>query len=160
MVVTVSLVVPCTGKALVLIVCGLTARLTVVALVALARRSSWRHIVFACMSWIPKATVQAALGGIAVDIANQSGSPEDRCNGSTILTLVVLTIIIAAPVGATLMSVFGPALLYSLPLCSKQQEEQTEPEGGSGEEQTANGNSQEADTRNGPAIIPSIENSL
>lgn len=156
-----SLVVLCTGKALVLIVCGLTARLTVVALVALARRSSWRHIVFACMSWIPKATVQAALGGILVDIATQSGSPEDRCNGSTVLTLVVLTIIIAAPVGATLMSVFGPTLLYSLPLCSKkEQQEQTGPEGVNGEEQAAIGNSHEADTRNGPAKIQSIENSL
>lgn len=142
-----------------LIICGLTARLTVVALIALAMRSSWRHTVFACMCWIPKATVQAALGGIVADIASQSGSPEDKCNGSTVLTLVVLTIIIAAPLGATLLGVFGPALLYSLPLCSKQQ--QKDPEEDSREEGADNkGNPQETDTGNGPARSQSIENNL
>ena len=105
----------CAGKAVVLIVCGLITRLTVVALVGLAMRLSWRHIVFACMCWIPKATVQAALGGIVADIASQNGSPEDQCNGATVLTLVVITIVIAAPTGATLVGVFGPSLLYSLP---------------------------------------------
>lgn len=149
------LAVSSTGRALVLIVCGLAARLTVVALVALAMRSSWRHTVFACMCWIPKATVQAALGGIVTDIASQSGSAEDECNGSTVLTLVVLTIIIAAPLGATLVGVFGPALLYSLPLCSKQQ--QTDPEGDR-EEERAEGDSHEADTGNRPANSQSKEN--
>lgn len=119
----VSSMILCTGKALVLIASGLTARLTVVTFVALARRLSWRHTIFSCMCWIPKATVQAALVGIVVDIASQSGSPEDVCNGSILLTLTVLVIIVTAPLGATLVGVFGPALLYSLPLCSKKQKQ-------------------------------------
>ena len=100
-----------------LIVCGLVARLTIVALIGLARRLPWRHIVFSCMCWIPKATVQAALVGVVLDIASENGSPEEECNASIVLTLTVLIIIITAPLGATLVGVFGPNLLYSLPLC-------------------------------------------
>lgn len=106
------------GKAVLLIMSGLAARLTIVALVGLARRLSWRHIMFSCMCWIPKATVQAALVGIVMDIAYDSGSPEDECNASIVLTLTVLIIVITAPLGAILVAVFGPTLLYSQPLCS------------------------------------------
>lgn len=145
----------CAGRAVVLIVCGLAARLIIVALIGLAMRLSWRHVVFACMCWIPKATVQAALGGIVVDIASQIGSPEDQCDGATLLTLVVLTIVIAASLGATLVGVFGPALLYSLPLCSTKK---SNDEGEGQVEGAGEGNSQ--NIGNGPDISQSKENNL
>ena len=102
-----------------MIIGGLSIRMLAVFLVTLPMKLLWKHRLVCCLSWIPKATVQAALGGIVADIASQSTNPEDACNGATVVTLVVLTIIITAPLGAALIGVLGSSLLYGLPLCPK-----------------------------------------
>ena len=139
-----------------LIVCGLVARLTIVALIGLARRLPWRHIVFSCMCWIPKATVQAALVGVVLDIASENGSPEEECNASIVLTLTVLIIIITAPLGATLVGVFGPSLLYSLPLCSTKRKTDE----GEGRVEGEDEENSQQNIGNGPDISQCKENRM
>jgi NhaP-type Na+/H+ or K+/H+ antiporter len=51
--------------------------------------------IFTCISYIPKATVQAAIGGIPLAL----GVP----SGNLILTISVLSIFITAPIAAILM---------------------------------------------------------
>lgn len=59
--------------------------------------------IFIIMSYIPKATVQASIGGIALSMGLECGS--------IILTVAVLSILITAPVGAALIDNFSKKLL-------------------------------------------------
>ena len=64
---------------------------------------SFYEKVFIALAYIPKATVQAAIGGIALSV----GHPK----GELILSLAVLSILISAPLGAWLIDTFAPSLL-------------------------------------------------
>ena len=64
---------------------------------------SFKEKIFIIMSYIPKATVQASIGGIALSMGLECGS--------IILTVAVLAILITAPVGATLIDNFSKKLL-------------------------------------------------
>merc|ERR1711924_387433 len=63
---------------------------------------------FTALAWLPKATVQAALGAVALDSAS---TEREREMGRAILTISVLSILCTAPVGATIIGVSGPKLL-------------------------------------------------
>ncbi len=85
-----------------------------------------RERLFVAIAWLPKATVQAAIGGIALD--NAKNLPEDHESreeyerlGSMILTIAVLVILITAPIGAIGIMLSGPKLL--------KREEENEGEG-------------------------------
>ncbi|XP_060570321.1 sodium/hydrogen exchanger 9B2-like [Ruditapes philippinarum] len=69
--------------------------------------------VFITMTWLSKATVQAATGGLAIAEVMLSDKPhaDDIKYGTDVLTISVLAIIICAPIGATLMGVLGPKFL-------------------------------------------------
>ena len=98
--------------------------------------------VFIAMSWLPKATVQAALGAVALDRANDlSGSDNaggennddgDKADkvlyGTQILTLAVLSILITAPLGAFLIARWGPKLLEQEKEKVKEKEKKEENE--------------------------------
>ena len=73
-------------------------------------------------AWLPKATVQAALGPIFLDnVLKQTdkqwevlGDKEEWTQmGNDILTLAVLSILITAPLGAVCILGLGPKLLTS-----------------------------------------------
>ena len=64
--------------------------------------------LFVALAWLPKATVQAAVGAVALDAAESDGA-EDRAR--VVLTVAVLAIVMTAPLGAVLIAVFGPRLL-------------------------------------------------
>ncbi|MPN54430.1 hypothetical protein SDC9_202100 [bioreactor metagenome] len=59
--------------------------------------------IFAMMAYTPKATVQAAIGGIPLAMGLASGNQ--------ILTVAVLSILLTAPLGALLIDHFYPKLL-------------------------------------------------
>jgi len=81
--------------------------------------------IFMAFAWLPKATVQAALGPIFLD--NVLKQKEDQWGedgplgdktvwtnmGNDILTLAVLSILITAPLGAVCILALGPKLLES-----------------------------------------------
>jgi len=67
--------------------------------------------IFMAFAWLPKATVQAALGPIFLDNALKNGLDEYVVIGEQILTLAVLSILITAPLGAVSILALGPVLL-------------------------------------------------
>jgi len=69
--------------------------------------------IFMAFAWLPKATVQAALGPIFLDNAIKYGFKEYEEMGEQILTLAVLSILITAPLGAVSILALGPKLLES-----------------------------------------------
>lgn len=54
---------------------------------------------------------QAALGPLALDIARESGTPEQQLYASHILIVAVLAILLTAPAGAIIITLLGPRLL-------------------------------------------------
>ena len=56
--------------------------------------------IFMAFAWMPKATVQAALGPVFLDNCIKYGKDEWQPMGEEILTLAVLSILITAPLGA------------------------------------------------------------
>ena len=71
--------------------------------------------IFMAFAWMPKATVQAALGPIFLDNVIKYGRKEWEPMGSEILTLAVLSILITAPLGAISILALGPKLLDNSP---------------------------------------------
>lgn len=71
---------------------------------------TWGERLFVAIAWTPKATVQAAIGGIALDEANPDNEEEQRM-GRDILNLAVLAILCTAPCGAALILGMWPRLL-------------------------------------------------
>merc|ERR1719466_513109 len=67
--------------------------------------------IFLAFAWIPKATVQAALGPIFLERAKFGEMTEMYHIGEQILTLAVLAILITAPIGALAIMGLGPKLL-------------------------------------------------
>ena len=68
--------------------------------------------LFICFSWIPKATVQAAIGSYALGVAEEQGSGLVVMEyARTIVTVAVVVILVSAPLGASLMYLTAPYLL-------------------------------------------------
>ena len=69
--------------------------------------------LFAAIAWLPKATVQAAIGPTALDIseAMHDQDPQHIEWGRDILTLAVMAILIAAPLGGVLIGCCTSKLL-------------------------------------------------
>lgn len=83
-------------------------------------------------AWMPKATVQAALGPLALDMAKRATNPDPQLIhvGEQILTLAVLSILITAPLGSVSILALGPRLLES-----ELEGEQAQPDAESSEKQ-------------------------
>uniref|UniRef100_T1KAV6 Cation/H+ exchanger transmembrane domain-containing protein n=1 Tax=Tetranychus urticae TaxID=32264 RepID=T1KAV6_TETUR len=96
---------------LVCLVIGLIARtITSIGIVAGAGLTLKEHL-FIGVSWLPKGTVQAAIGSIPLELARAKNDETMISYGLTILTFAVLSIIISAPLGAFLIKYSGPKLL-------------------------------------------------
>ena len=89
--------------------------------------------IFMTFAWLPKATVQAALGPIFLDLVLKLKEDEWEAlgdkdvwlgMGNDILTLAVLSILITAPLGAVSILALGPKLLSS----DTQEEEGDQPD--------------------------------
>ncbi|KAI8521382.1 Sodium/hydrogen exchanger 9B2 [Branchiostoma belcheri] len=73
----------------------------------------WKERLFVAIAWLPKATVQAAIGSTALDTAREL-TPGDATNeklGIQLLTIAVLVILITAPLGSALISLTARRLL-------------------------------------------------
>jgi len=58
-------------------------------------------------AWIPKATVQAALGGMTLAKARSEDVPEFIQFGNAMLTTAVFAICLTAPLGAIMINTLG-----------------------------------------------------
>ncbi len=89
--------------AFVLVICVLFFRMISVLFCLLKTSLNFKEKLFCMISYIPKATVQAAIGSIPLSMGLSSGS--------VILTVAVLSILITAPLGASLLQLSYKKLL-------------------------------------------------
>ncbi len=105
-------------KGLAIFLFGVFFRFIATFLVGFAKKYTWKEKLFCAFAWLPKATVQAAIGGIILDQV-RSDIPEGEVKdeyedyGLLILTTSIISIVISAPVGAIFTNTFGPKLLVN-----------------------------------------------
>lgn len=100
---------------MVIIGLGLLGRSLGVLISLAGTELNWREKFFCQISYLPKATVQAAIGGIALTMV-KSGDLQLTNGvetGQLILAIAVLSIVIAAPLGAISIKLTAPRLLKS-----------------------------------------------
>jgi len=107
-----------TVKLLVLMMTSLAFRSVVSFSVGFCNGFNWRQSLFICVSWIPKATVQAAIGTtcmIRLNAAYKNKSDKDylvrKGPAEDMITMAVLSILVTAPLGAFLMRITSETLL-------------------------------------------------
>ena len=131
-------------------------RLIISQLAVLGGDLSLKERIFVSLAWLPKATVQAAIGPLALDKAKNllsSSFPDQSCDnlmmmdnstnntmtdldtacsmleyGNIVLTVAVSVIIITAPIGAVAIMVSGPRLLTSNVSSSQEDALKSDPE--------------------------------
>lgn len=91
------------GFGILVLIIGLFFRSIGVYLCLLGTKLSFKERIFCIFAYLPKATVQASIGGIALSL----GLP---C-GATVLAVAVLAIVITAPIGGFLIDTFGKRFL-------------------------------------------------
>ncbi|KAK5969556.1 hypothetical protein GCK32_007395 [Trichostrongylus colubriformis] len=96
-----------------LLVLGLLFRFFASFLAVFGTSFTTRERLFVAVAWMPKATVQAALAPVVMDMARSKSGVEPSYvdNGIVIFTIAVLSILITAPVGAFLIRLATPVLL-------------------------------------------------
>lgn len=70
---------------------------------------NFREQLFAALAYLPKATVQAAIGGAPLALMRQTGM--ETGPGEVILAVAVLSIVLTAPLGAWIINATGTVLL-------------------------------------------------
>lgn len=85
------------------IILALMMRSLGVLVCVIMTKYNWQEKIFLIISYLPKATVQASIGGIAL--------AEGLACGSLILTAAVISILVTAPIGAILIDSLASRLL-------------------------------------------------
>ncbi|MBU1144790.1 MAG: cation:proton antiporter [Firmicutes bacterium] len=93
--------------ALLLILLSLCMRMIAVQIACIKTNLTLKEKIYVSFSYIPKATVQAAIGAIPLSLGLSSGN--------LILTVAVLSILFTAPLGAILMDRTSKQLLFTEP---------------------------------------------
>ncbi|MDE7105961.1 MAG: cation:proton antiporter, partial [Anaeroplasmataceae bacterium] len=91
------------GILLGIILISLCFRSIGVLMCLIATKYTWKEKLFVLLSYLPKATVQASIGGIALS--------EGLACGTIVITAAVISILVTAPIGAILMDYTYPKLL-------------------------------------------------
>ncbi|CAH1794646.1 unnamed protein product [Owenia fusiformis] len=100
------------GLAIAVMSIGLAIRMVVSFLAVFGVGLSLKEKFFIPFAWLPKATVQAAIGSVALDTARDlDPTPEKLHLGQQVLTIAVLAILITAPLGGVAIALMGPRLL-------------------------------------------------
>ena len=99
------------ARGVAVLACGVTARVTAVFFAVQGNKLNVKETIFVMIAWLPKATVQAAIGAAALDQAAKTGTDEERGYGQTALTVALLDIMIFGPIGALSIGLLGPHLL-------------------------------------------------
>lgn len=100
------------GAGIGVLLCALLCRIVVTRAAVSGAGLTWREAGLVCVAWLPKATVQAAVGGAALDLVRERNlGREAEDHASLVLTLSVLVILLTAPAGAIGIALLGPAWL-------------------------------------------------
>ncbi|XP_064597395.1 sodium/hydrogen exchanger 9B2-like [Liolophura sinensis] len=105
------------GLGIAMLFIGLILRTIVAFFSAFGYTFNMKEKFFIALSWLPKATVQAAIGPVALDTAREIGADEETIQTAMkILAMAVLSIIITAPIGAAAIALSAPRLLKKVEL--------------------------------------------
>nr|XP_020661074.1 mitochondrial sodium/hydrogen exchanger 9B2-like [Pogona vitticeps] len=108
----ISLGIKMVGLCLATLGLALAVRVIATFLMATAAGFDFKEKLFIALAWIPKATVQAAIGSVALDTARLHNIEQLQQYGLSILTVAFLAILITAPTGALIIGLTGPKLLH------------------------------------------------
>ncbi|XP_075399654.1 sodium/hydrogen exchanger 9B1 [Tenrec ecaudatus] len=72
---------------------------------------NFKEKIFIALAWMPKATVQAVLGPLALETARNGEHRHLEGYAQNVMTLAFLAILITAPNGALLIGILGPKML-------------------------------------------------
>ncbi|MCL4129876.1 UNVERIFIED_CONTAM: hypothetical protein GTU68_064674 [Idotea baltica] len=120
------------GWGIVTLAIGLSCRVVVSFFAVMGGNLTLKERLFVALAWLPKATVQAAIGSTALDYARDAlaeGALEDSIEvimGAKVLTIAVLVILITAPIGAVAIMLSAPKLLQKAP--SEEDQEKSDAE--------------------------------
>jgi len=105
------------GLGICIILIGVSFRWMGTFAAGMEKKYNNKERAFMAFAWIPKATVQAALGGITqAKIAERKITDENWINwGQAMLTMAVFAICITAPAGAIFINTLGPKWLECHP---------------------------------------------
>lgn len=92
-----------------ILVAGAIIRICATVIVGIGSKLNLKEKIFVALSWMSKATVQAALGPIALSIVGDKQPEKDYAE--KVLMICVLSIILTAPTGAILITLSGSRLL-------------------------------------------------
>lgn len=94
------------------LVTGIVIRIGATVLVGIGSKLNLKEKVFIALSWMAKATVQAALGPVTLDEVDKSDKNNPQIEyAETVLMMCVLSVLLTAPAGAIIISLSGPKLL-------------------------------------------------
>lgn len=98
----------------VVLLCGLTFRITACAIALIGAKLNMKEVLFVNLAWLPKATVQAALAPVALNLVNKLNMEDtpEHTYATSILTIAVLSILITAPLGSIGITWGGTRLLH------------------------------------------------
>ena len=100
------------GLGLLILAIGLTARSLGVWAALMGSELTTKERLFCVIAYLPKATVQAAMGAVPLTMVMQGRMTSMTVeSGEMILAIAVLSIVVTAPLGAIGIKVFGPRLL-------------------------------------------------
>ncbi|XP_027693102.1 sodium/hydrogen exchanger 9B1-like [Vombatus ursinus] len=90
---------------------SLLVRITVTFLLVSFAGFSYKEKIFVALSWIPKATVQAVLGPLALEETRRRNQTHLEVYAKNVMTMAFLAILMTAPNGALLIGLLGPKVL-------------------------------------------------
>ncbi|KAH9643068.1 hypothetical protein HF086_018421 [Spodoptera exigua] len=98
----------------ILVLCAVL-RAIVTSTCAVRSNLNMKEKIFVGLAWMAKATVQAALGPVALDeVRKMAGGEPDPVMieyAETVITVCIMSIVITAPIGAIVITLTGPKLL-------------------------------------------------
>ncbi|KZC14599.1 Sodium/hydrogen exchanger 9B1 [Dufourea novaeangliae] len=106
--------IPRLGLHLSCMLIGLTARSIATCLTTLRTQFTWKERLFVVASWLPKGTLQAALGPMALERVRNKMQSENIEIALDVVRISVITILIMAPIGAFVVTFSGPFLLNKI----------------------------------------------
>ncbi|XP_072112658.1 sodium/hydrogen exchanger 9B2-like isoform X1 [Mobula birostris] len=99
------------GLGITTLIIALVVRILVTFLMVNCSGFNVKEKFFIALAWIPKATVQAAIGSVALDMARIRNEKTAVEYGMIVLTVAFLGILNTAPIGAVIIGLLGPRLL-------------------------------------------------
>uniref|UniRef100_A0A2S2NJL7 Sodium/hydrogen exchanger 9B1 n=2 Tax=Schizaphis graminum TaxID=13262 RepID=A0A2S2NJL7_SCHGA len=87
------------------------SRIFITIIAASGSSLNFKEKLFIALSWMAKASVQAALGPAVLEVAINNKNSEHIAYSRTIVMVCIISILLTAPAGAIIVSLSGPKLL-------------------------------------------------